>query len=165
MSVVVVLDINGVLGEVTKRRADKRKDYIMLPSGQKFYENPSAITFLSWLKYSGRPVALWTSRLLKNAAPIEALELLADFPFVVKLHGEDCTETRNFHPIKKASVLRKKLPLDMQKAKLMFVDDSPEYVEIDQNSAIYACKTYTTVDPNSSKNLEDIAARIYNYLK
>jgi len=156
MPVVVVIDINGVLGDVRKKKVPDRSVDAMLPSGQYFYLNPRARSFLERLE--GYPLVLWTSRLKKNARPIEQLPQIRDTGFITMLHGEDCIR-RGWHPIKQVWRLREKLPAEFRDSTILFVDDSPEYIETDQDSRVLCCESYSAQEGNDS-NLEQIVSQI-----
>ena len=162
MSTVVVIDINGVLGEVTKKKCTYSTDrgYIMLPSGQRFYLNTAAEYFLNALYSNGYPLVLWTSRLRKNARPIETLPPIKNIPFITMLHGEDCSQDKynGYHPIKKVSHLRERLPQELRDAEIVFIDDSPKYVETDAKSRVVRCETYKAEEDNYW-NLQEILSR------
>lgn len=147
MGEVVVIDINGVLGEVSKTRPPSgRLPDAVLPSGQKFYMNPEAQAFLDTLRGRGHTLVLWTSRLRKNAAPIEAL---LHGQFEMRLHGEDCRRyAGSFHPVKSAKTLRRLLGGYFRDSQVVFVDDSPQYIELDAKSRVLQCATYTAAADN-----------------
>ena len=158
---VVVVDINGVLGDVSNKKAAGRpKADAMLPSGQYFYLNPNSQMFLRTLERTV-PLVLWTSRLRKNAGPIEHLPAIKDTRFIAMMHGEDCVKTRvgGYHPVKRVGTLRERLPPDLRNASIIFVDDSPKYVETDGNSSVLYCESYTAAEDNSW-NLEEIVCNI-----
>ena len=161
MTVVVVVDINGVLGEVTKKRTSTDRGFIYLPSGQRFYLNTSAEYFLRSLYSRGLPLVLWTSRLRKNAKPIEDLPPIKDIPFVTMLHGEDCSHTKNggYHPVKKVAYLRERLPEHLKDAEIILIDDSPRYIETDTGSHVICCETYKAEEDNYW-NLQEILERL-----
>jgi hypothetical protein len=151
--VVVVLDINGVLGEVAKK--DANAGGVLLPSRQRFFMNTATPYFLENLISHGYLLVLWTSRLSKNAKPIEDLPQIKNTPFVLKLHGENCKRRVKYHPVKSVSNLREKLPSNLQDAEIIFVDDSPEYVTTDDRSRVIACETYRAKQ-DTYQNLQDI---------
>lgn len=157
MAAVIVVDINGVLGEVTKRRASTDRDCIFLPSGQRFYLNTAAESFLKSLCSRGFPLVLWTSRLRKNARPIENLPPIKNIPFIAMLHGEDCAHANGngYHPIKRVSYLRERLPPHLKESEIVLIDDSPKYIETDPKSRIVCCETYRAEEDNYW-NLQDI---------
>ena len=157
---LVVVDINGVLGQVTKGRVPKTGTCARLPSGQKFYMNPEAPEFLDTLRRAGIPLVMWTSRLRKNAEPIEELPEFASRAryFMDMMHGEDCARVcGDFHPHKRASILRRRLAGQIDNVRLYFVDDSPDYIELDGKSEVVKCPTYEAGGPSS---LKEIAAML-----
>jgi hypothetical protein len=95
----------------------------------------------------------------KNAKPIENAYPLNSIPFLNMLHGEDCTTLRDsFHPIKRAASLRSFLPVG---ARIVFIDDSPQYIELDGNSEVIRCETYRAAE-NNCANLHNVADIIYH---
>lgn len=159
--VVIVVDINGVLGEVSKKCIPNNGKGILLPSGQRFYLNSAAQYFLETLSNSGYPLVLWTSRLYKNARPIEDTPSISNTPFIMMLHGENCIQTKygGFHPIKRVSTLRERLSKDLKDAEIIFVDDSPRYVETDGMSEVIMCETYKAEEDNYW-NLQEVLSKI-----
>ena len=141
MCIVVVLDINGVLGIVTKVRMFNKTPDAVLPSKQYFYQRDYVeATFKSIsdaIGHNGR-IVIWTSRLRKNAEPIE--RLLPHKYISAYFHGEDCPTNIGFHPIKNAKNLRYKLGIP-ESDHIIFVDDSPKYIMGDDNSSIVAVET------------------------
>lgn len=75
MATVFVLDINGVVGEVSRRRVRNRTDGIQLPNDQVFYPNPMAPTFLQYMVQIRAPLVLWTSRMAKRKTHRECLSI------------------------------------------------------------------------------------------
>ena len=144
--VLIVLDINGVLGEVRKSRVAHKVPDVVLPTRQVFYSRPD-VGFFLWTCSLKGPVALWTSRKQVNAAPIE--QYLKDKQKLghdtICLHGEDCPRVINFRPIKDVSILRRKYP-QYAKEHVIFVDDSPEKIILDSNSQIVKVQTYNAGD-------------------
>lgn len=149
---VVVIDINGVLGDVRKLAhavSGRTPDAFLYHSNQVFYWRPGAQAFLQRLKaMSNVHLVLWTSRLRKNAAPIES-QLNASRIFTAMLHGEDCFERRDeFHPVKDVRTLRRYYA-EVRNATIVFVDNKPQYVSTDTASFVLPCVTY-----DAAKNLE-----------
>lgn len=150
---VVVIDVNGVLGDVRKMRAalsGRTPDAFLCSSNQVFYWRPGAVEFLKRLKsIPNICLVLWTSRLRKNAAPIEA-QLQASQYFHAMLHGEDCEERRDgFHPLKDVRILRRYFE-EIRNAVIAFVDDKPQYVSLDPASFAVRCATYDAADSDCS---------------
>lgn len=146
--VLLVLDINGVLGDVRKRSAPTvrhRVPDLTLPNGQPFYLRPSARYFMERCHSLGT-VALWTARKEINARPIENYleELGCLRPHDVRMHGEDCGLIVNFHPIKDVCALRLKYP-QFKDEYVIFVDDSPENIMADPHSSLFPVHTYTAM--------------------
>lgn len=163
--VLVVIDINGVLGEVTKKKIESRETAdAILPSGQRFYLNPYSKWFLDTLmdNLGASSLILWTSRLRKNARPIEQIAPMCYTHFVTMLHGEDCVQNKDvgYHPVKQVSVLRDRLPPWLKDETIIFVDDSPKYVETDIKSFVLGCESYSAKDDNHW-NLEEIISRFH----
>lgn len=146
---IVILDINGVLGEVSKNRHKALPD-AYLPSGQVFYRNPYAFTFLESLFRLCPNVVLWTSRKKCNAEKIESL--FSDFKFRTKLHLEDCNSYAGWHPIKDVAVLRERLCLPVT-TPITFIDDNPQYIRLDENSGIIHCPSFAVENKDNGRSI------------
>ena len=134
---LLVIDINGILGDVRKRLVHTRKRSYdaKLPSGQFFYLHPYADLFLWTLVERGYKLILWTSRTRHNAEPIE--KLLFPIPFIDAFHGEDCPTVKDFKPVKDVRCLRR-----LYREDIAFIDDSPESIVLDDRSTTIRCKSY-----------------------
>ena len=108
---VLVLDINGVLADVRKRRERRpwgRQPDLVLHNGQPVYLRPGVAAFLAAVSRLRAQSVLWTSRRAENARPIEELlsVVAPEWRPTNCLHGEDCRYTRNFKPQKDSRTLR-----------------------------------------------------------
>jgi len=140
---IVVVDINGVLGDVCRFPVQGRKADVMLANGQYFYMRPGAVKFIDGLidLVGLSRIIVWTSRVRRNAMPIERLfeeELALHFQHT--LHGEDCAEYVGYHPIKNVEVIRK--CIGAKNAHIVFVDNHPDFVKVDDNSTVLHTMTY-----------------------
>lgn len=146
--VLIVLDINGVLGDVRKPRdmvVRHRAPDVFLPNRQPFYLRKNAGWFMQQC-YHFAHVALWTSRTRHNAWPIEDYFVNCGFlhSSTLCMHGEDCRSSVNFRPIKEAAILRQKYP-QFAREHIVFVDDSPQKIELDGNSEIVEVHTFNAL--------------------
>lgn len=165
---VVVVDINGVLGDVRKLRmalSGRTPDVFLCQSNQLFYWRPGAREFLERLRaIPDVCLVLWTSRLRKNAAPIEA-QLNASRIFTAMLHGEDCFERRDdFHPVKDVRTLRRYYA-EVRGATIAFVDNKPEYVATDTASFVVPCGTYDSSKNRAPEEEERELARVASHIE
>lgn len=167
--VLIVLDINGVLGDVRKRTAitvRHRSPDVILPTRQPFYLRPNAPHFIAKCNVLGA-VALWTSRKEVNAAPIEKYLEVHDCitSDTIRMHGEDCGLVVDFHPIKDACVLRLKYP-QYKNEHIIFVDDSPDNIMLDANSEIIPVRTYNAArEKRVDYELLDVYRKIERIIK
>ena len=164
---VVVVDINGVLGDVRKLRsavAGRTPDAFLCSSNQVFYWRPGAHEFLKRIKAIPEVcLVLWTSRLRKNAAPIEAqIRDLPGMQFHAMLHGEDChaRDRSGFHPIKDVRTLRRYYA-EVGSAIIAFVDDKPQFVATDVGSFVLSCATY---DASAAATEKEDSIRVFDRL-
>jgi hypothetical protein len=132
---IIVLDLNGVLFDVRRlesARVAGRPPDVVLPNRQKAYVRPGCFGFLKSLAGIPCTLVLFTSRLRKNAEPIEGF-LGRSLTASIGLYGEDCDRTCEElrRPVKSARVVAGRLgrPLGA-KENMVFVDDHPERIDV-----------------------------------
>lgn len=141
----VALDLNGLLVDVRRREAPSvvgRAPDAVLPNGQKAYLHPRREAFLAALAgLPGVSIVLYTSRLRRNAEPIEQL-LARDIEGVLRiersLYGEQCAPpgpAERFHPRKIARFVRP------DTRNVVFVDDHPSRIIAD-GARVVAARSY-----------------------
>lgn len=135
---LLVLDMNGLLADVRKTSAPivhHRPADLVLPNRQRVYLNPTCGECIqSLFTMPNSKVVMFTSRLRKNALPVEQL-LRANFPLYqpfASLYGEHCDAVcpnEPLHPMKTLdAVLRHtKLP-DLKPSDVVFMDDHPHRI-------------------------------------
>jgi hypothetical protein len=156
-----------------------------MPNGQMVYLRPNILLFLqqtfTFLRNNNIMVGIWTSRLERNAIPIidwivDELNKLQhpndkylNFDFV--LTGEHCKTlydsshaARNNVPIliKSINTLRQTLKTKItQETKVLFLDDNPDYLELDSSSWFFRFNTYDAYKAVRALHLERDATMIY----
>ena len=158
-SSVLVLDINGVLAYVPRHSAYPKptiKHDLVLPSSQKVYIRPCMEELISFIKDRGCYIVLWTSRKRINAKPIEDyLKSRYGLDASLYLHGEDCKETRDFHPLKDSVILRKLLSSQLRSSKIIFVDDESFRIKGDSRTIRINAESFHPTDETSLEDEED----------
>jgi hypothetical protein len=165
---VVVIDINGVLGDVRRLYqacSGRTPDVFLCESSQVFYLRPGAKEFLKRLKaIPGISLILWTSRLRRNAAPIEA-ELKASQFFHATMHGEDCFDKRDsFHPVKDVRTIRRYYA-EIRNATIAFLDNKPQYLNTDTASFFIPCGTYDAAKNREAEEEERKLSWLAEYIE
>lgn len=152
---VLVLDINGVLACIPRHSVHPKptiKHDLVLPSNQKVYIRPHMEEFISFIKDRGCYLVMWTSRKKVNAEPIEAfLHSKYGLSASMYLHGEDCIETRDFHPVKDSRILRKLLPAHLRSSKIIFVDDESYRIKGDSRTIRINAETFDARNPSEGE--------------
>lgn len=173
--VVVVLDINGVLADVRKKSAAKPKGIqadLHIPSGQSVYMRAHLKEFSNYVRnlvarVPNMKVVMWTSRKADNALAIE--EYLRDVHGLEPefyMHGEDCRERSGFQPIKDVRILRRRLgSVDGYNCHVVFVDDSPEYIKLDDDSEAVSVVPYDVVDGERGCGIIGVVTDLHHTLK
>jgi hypothetical protein len=131
---IVVLDLNGVLMDVRRLEAPKvagRPPDAVLPNRQKAYSRPWCREFLDQLRDLECTPVLFTSRLRRNAVPVEQA-IGDDLIPAVRLYGEDCEGTcpdEPWRPLKSAAAVLHRLDGGGDR-QLLFVDDNPDRIDL-----------------------------------
>lgn len=161
-AIVLVLDINGILADIRRKEEPpiiNRKPDALLPNGQKAYLHPHYKEFIKWLhSIPMTTVVTYTSRLRKNAEPVEALfdQVVGPSWTVARLYGENCKPAGSnasdpLHPVKTLTAvidaLKPQIPPNV-----IFIDDNPERIE-NRGAPVYRAMPYDAKYADSANNL------------
>lgn len=167
---IIVLDINGVVADVRRREAVAvrgRAPDAVLPNGHKVYLHPRVDRFLKWLSALEHvSVVTYTSRLQRNAEPIESLIGETHIKPIARLYGEDCMPAgtdRNdpFHPIKTIDAVLSRVA--SQPSDILFVDDHPSRIKTG-GAAVVQVRTYDAANSGTECFIYDVVRDIQSQL-
>lgn len=184
--IYVVLDMNGIFADFRRREARPVTDVepiAVLNNGHKVYLHPQAGKFLQWVSdLPNVKVITYTSRLKKNAEPVELL-LRKFFSPIARLYGEDCKPAGTlrdepYHPVKTLGAVisaiaaynlklyagrHEQPPLAINPHSVIFVDDHPQRIESGGAHVVHA-KTYDASDKDTEAYLIDAANKLRRFI-